>query len=611
LRCGYERFCGMSLFIQGENNDTKHLSKKCLSLTIIYHSHICGGKILKKSKILITFILFILLISISTTNAFINNNCFFSSSYTDLWDGYIIFSPEYSTKTFLMDMNGDVVHSWDSNYIQGLPVYLIENGNLIRGCSKLDNTRFVVGGFTGRVELQDWDGFLLWEFDYSTNQYCLHHDIEPLPNGNILMVAWEYKTASEAVDAGRNPKNIQGGQLWPDKIIEVEPTGPSSGSIVWEWHVWDHLIQDFDSSKENYGVVANHPELIDINSGGRQSDFNHINSIDYNEEFDQILLSSHNQNEIWIIDHSTTTEEAAGHSGGTYGKGGDLLYRWGNPQVYDAGGRADQQLFGQHDAQWIESGCPGEGNILIFNNGMGRPDGEYSSIVEIVPPVNNDGYYEFSSGSSYMPKEPVWIYTAENPSDFFSPKVSGVQRLPNGNTLICIGDSGIFFEVTSEKVTVWDYVNSYPNLKSNSVFKIHKYGVDYPGLTSLFQQSPNTPSLPEGSSSGIVGKEYTYSTNTSDPQGDNIFFCFDWGDGSDSGWLGPYPSGEICKANHIWTEKGNYEIRVKARDIYGYESNWSDLLPVSMTKSKAINIPLFLQRLFQRFPFFEKILNLN
>jgi len=81
---------------------------------------------------------------------------------------------------------------------------------------------------------------------------------------------------------GRNPNF---GHVYPDHIIEVEPTGQSSGNIVWEWHVWDHLIQEYNPAKENYGIVADHPELIDINFGGKLADFNHINSIDYNEKF--------------------------------------------------------------------------------------------------------------------------------------------------------------------------------------------------------------------------------------------------------------------------------------------------------------------------------------
>ena len=569
-------------------------------------------------KIISIFILFIItagsIFSISTT-AISKNQEKDKSSYSQFsnnepFEGYTLFSPEYSTKTFLIDIDGEIVHSWDSNYIQGLPVYLLENGNLIRGCSKFDNPRFVAGGFTGCVEIFDWNRVLLWEFDYSTDQYCLHHDIEVLPDGNVLMIAWEYKTRIEAIVAGKNPKNIQGEQLWPDHIIEVKPAGFSGGTIVWEWHVWDHLVQDYDSSKENYGVVADHPELIDINSGGRHADFNHINSIDYNADFDQILLSSHNQNEIWIIDHSTTVEEAAGHSGGKYGKGGDLLYRWGNPQVYDAGSSVDQKFFGQHDAQWIESGCPGEGNILVFNNGQGRLDGKYSSIDEIVPPVNDNGNYDYTVGSPYAPEEQMWIYTADNPNDFYSPKVSGSERLPNGNTLICMGDSGIFFEVTLEKETIWEYINTYPNMKSNNVFKIHRYGLDYPGLTVLFQR-PNKPSMPNGSNSGIIGNEYFYSSITTDPDDDEIFYWFDWGDGSNSGWIGPYDSGDNAIASHIWDKIGIYEICVKAKDIHGFESEWSDPLPVTMPRNKAyINTPFLnlLQQHLNLFPIIRLLL---
>jgi hypothetical protein len=560
----------------------------------------------KKLSIIFIFLILISCFSVpSIEGNNINNNNFKQINYiltnnSEPFNGYTLFSPEYSTKTFIIDINGNIVHSWDSNYIQGLPVYLLENGDLIRGCSNLDNTRFLAGGFTGRVEIYDWNNSLIWDFDYSTDRYCLHHDIEVLPNKNILMISWEYKTASEAVAAGRNPNNIQNGQLWPDKIIEIKPIGPSESKIVWEWHVWDHLIQDFDSSKDNYGVVADHPELIDINTGGRLSDFNHINSIDYNQEFDQILLSSHNQNEIWVIDHSTTTEEAADHTGGKYGKGGDLLYRWGNPRMYKTGGFEDQQLFGQHDAQWIELGCPGEGNILIFNNGQGRPDGKFSSIVEIQPPVNGTGYYDLTFGSSYMPTEPIWLYTAENPGDFFAPKISGAQRLPNGNTLICMGDKGFFFEVTLEKETVWEYENTYPNTISNNVFKIRRYGLDYPGLFSLFQ-NPEKPNTPNGPTSGEAGKKYSYTTNANDPEDDQLYYWFDWGDDTNSKWFGPYDSGDIVTASHVWDSRGNFEIRVKVKDIHGLESDWSDPLVVSMPKNKLFIVSI-IKRLMERFP---------
>jgi hypothetical protein len=400
-------------------------------------------------------------------------------SYT----GYTLYSPMISTETFLINNSGAVVHSWRSTHKPALSVYLLENGNILRTAFPGYNPRFWGGGIGGRVEIFDWNGTRVWSFDYSTSDYCLHHDVEMLPNGNILMIAWEYKSTAEAISQGRNPNTIPQNQLWADHIIEVQPTGSTSGTIVWEWHLWDHLIQDYDPTKENYGVVRDHPELVDINYGGNLlSDWTHINSIDYNEEYDQILLSVLNFDEIWVIDHSTTTEEAAGHTGGRYGKGGDLLYRWGNPLTYRTGSENDRKLFNQHDATWIKAGFPGAGNILIFNNGAGRPDQYYSSVDEIVPPMAEDGTYVRSPGSAYGPTETIWSYTAEKPADFFALNLGGAQRLPNGNTLICNGPHGQFFEVTSEKEVVWKYSNQIPDPLNSHVFKILRYGPEYPGL---------------------------------------------------------------------------------------------------------------------------------
>ncbi len=121
------------------------------------------------------------------------------------------------------------------------------------------------GGAGGGVQKVEWDGTVVWDFRYNTNGDLSHHDVKSLPNGNVLLIAWETKTRTEAIAAGRNPNYVSSNGFMPDHIIEVQPTGPTSGTIVWEWHVWDHLIQDYDSSKANYGVVGDHPELVDIN----------------------------------------------------------------------------------------------------------------------------------------------------------------------------------------------------------------------------------------------------------------------------------------------------------------------------------------------------------
>ena len=413
-------------------------------------------------------------------------------------DGYTLFAPLQLTSTYLIDLNGQVVHQWNSDYTPGNAVYLLEDGTLLRtGSVSLGiNSTFTAGGAGGQVQILSWNSDILWNFQYSSDQHLQHHDATMLPNGNVLFIAWELRTREAAIAAGRDPALLAEGALWPDHLLEVKPMGLGNGQIVWEWHVWDHLIQDFDPAKANYGSVAEHPQRVDLNyvQGRAGADWNHTNSVAYNASLDQILLSVHNFNEIWVIDHGTTTDEAAGSSGGRYGRGGDLLYRWGNPQTYRAGSRADQQLFGQHDAQWIAQGLPGAGNILLFNNGMGRPQGAYSTVEEIVPPLDEQGRYTLASGSAYDPSAPVWTYAAEAPMEFYSQNISGVQRLPNGNTLICSGAQGWFFEITEDKQVVWEFLSPFAGpgrgqrAGSNDVFKVRRYAPDYPGLAGMLAE---------------------------------------------------------------------------------------------------------------------------
>jgi len=400
-------------------------------------------------------------------------------------DGYVLYCPMWSTTTYLITNNGQVAHTWgNSIYQDSQSTYLLENGNLVRA-SLVATSFFTAGGYQGRVEIFDWNDTRLWNYEYSTFDYCSHHDVQPLPNGNILIIAWERISKNEAILAGRNPNSIQGDSIWSDYIVEVQPVGDSEGIIVWEWHAWDHIVQDFDQNKENYGIIKDHPELIDINFGNMRTDWLHTNSIDYNPELDQILLSVHNFNEIWIIDHSTTVEEAASNSGGNSGKGGDILYRWGNPRSYGRGTASDQKYFGQHGAIWVKSGYPDEGNIIVFNNGAGRSD-RYSTVDEIIPPINDEGTYEIIDNQAYGPKYQTWVFQTENPQDMYSTITSNVQRLPNGNTMICSSNQGHFLEVTKEKEVVWDYLNPYPiGFINKAVARIQWYSGDYPGLRFL------------------------------------------------------------------------------------------------------------------------------
>ena len=398
-------------------------------------------------------------------------------------EGQFLYAPMWTTTTFLRHADGSLNHSWASSFFPGIAVWWLGDGTILRTIRTGDGGG--AGGSGGGVQKVEWDGTIVWDFRYNSNGVLTHHDVKTLPNGNVLLIAWETKTRTECIEAGRNPSYVGYQGFKPDHIIEVQPTGPTSGDIVWVWHVWDHLIQDYDPTKANYGVVADHPELVDINYvTTTQTDWMHTNSIDYNEEFNQILISVHNFNEIWVIDHSTTTDEAAGHIGGNSGKGGDLLYRWGNPWAYERGSTSDQKLFMQHDATWIDEGCPGEGDILVFNNGANRPNSRYSSVDEITPPVNENGEYYLASDSAYGPVTQTWIYTGNPPTSFYAGHISGAWRLPSGNTLITNGETGKIFEVTPDLTTVWQY---------NTGGQVFKVVYIPPGEQQ--PPEPNTPNL--------------------------------------------------------------------------------------------------------------------
>lgn len=404
------------------------------------------------------------------------------------FNGYTLFTGTSSNDTYLIDNCGHQINRWKGTLRPGLAVYLLEDGSLLR--TARIGSDFNAGGTGGRLERYSWEGELLWAYDYSSATVHQHHDVAPMPNGNILILAWEKKSREEILLAGRDSGLVNNEGLWLEQVVEIVPAGMGEAEIVWEWHMGDHLVQDYDATKANYGEVAMHPELLNLNYSptGINFDWLHANAIDYNPELDQIVLSSRNFNEFWIIDHSTTTAEAASHTGGNAGRGGDLLYRWGNPQAYGRGTAEDQRLYGQHHVHWIPAGYPDEGKILLFNNGLSRPAGEFSTVEMLTPPLNSDGTYAISATEAYGPTAVDWMYQAP---DFYSIRISGAQRLPNGNTLICEGNDGRFFEVNQEGDIHWEYINPIrqtgpvsqgDNISSNGAFRITRYAPDYPGL---------------------------------------------------------------------------------------------------------------------------------
>ncbi len=367
----------------------------------------------------------------------------FGNLFSQQWGEYTFYSLKGTNTAVLLDTNGTLFKAWTfpTTDKTGYSSYVLQGGTVLRTVARTGNS-FNGGPICGQVQKVDWNNNVLWNFVYSTTTYCSHHDICPMPNGNVLLIAYESKTAAEVTAAGSTSNII----MWPDKIVEVKPTGLNTADVVWEWHAWDHLSQNVDAAKSNYqSSIVNHPELLNINYKTTK-DWMHVNGVSYNAELDQIAISSHNMNEIYIIDHSTTTAQAASHSGGNSGKGGDILYRWGNPAAYGASGTAVFNVV--HDAHWIPKGCPREGYLVGFNNnGVSTT----KSAVDFVNPPRYGYNYDITLGSAYLPS----TYSKRYPCNGYTSNEGGSQQMPNGNVLITIALSGNVYEIDSNGNTLW------------------------------------------------------------------------------------------------------------------------------------------------------------
>jgi hypothetical protein len=219
---------------------------------------------------------------------------------------------------------------------------------------------------------------------------------------------------------------------------------------------------------------------VDINYNymkhGNPNSFSHINGIEYIYDLDILVLSVRNFNELWFIDHSTTIAEASSHAGGKRKKGGDILYRWGNPFAYKSGLYENRKLFAQHNPTYLKN-LPGHGgNLMVYNNlQIDSNSVEFSSISEINIPFNNGDFIQLENRAG-LPLDYAWNL---KPADFSSKNISSAQRLPNGNTLTCKGAGGVFYEFTTTGELVWKY--NMP-LGMSSVFKTMRYPKDYPAF---------------------------------------------------------------------------------------------------------------------------------
>lgn len=422
--------------------------------------------------------------------------------------GYLLFmvtgiaaDVQLDNTVYLLDPDGNIAHTWDAHE-PGAPevasVWLLENGTLLRQQpigDYLDLEGTQVGSY-GILQLVDWDGKVLWEYERCiVGQHCLHHDMKPMPNGNILAMAHVAFSRDEVMHWGATDSAPT---VQFEQVLELKPNlDDGSTEIVWMWNSWDHIVQDVDPNKPNYGIVHEEVGKHDINQRRLGREHLHMNSVDYHPERDLIMLSAPRASEIWLIDHSTTTDEAAGSTGGRHGKGGDFIYRWGNPAAYDRGAPGERILGGQHDARWLLDRPGAGGNITIHNNSAGQIPGapdpiswnlgtRYSSALEVAVPFNSDGFIERESGRPFK-GEITWQYQAYPDSTWFSPFMSAVERLPNGNTLITNSHNMRIFEVTPDGEIVMDFVleRLLPEELGRSggrIWRAFKLPIDYPGL---------------------------------------------------------------------------------------------------------------------------------
>jgi hypothetical protein len=444
---------------------------------------------------------------------------------TRFWDkssaynGYTLFAG--NGKTYLVDMEGHIIKTWNI----GTNPRLSETGTIV------DATKADPSGYTGWQEL-DWNGNVIWSYTEKRTGYAPHHDFKKIWNKKLgaytfLYIANKTVTQQQCLDAGCNPANVnlyKTAQM--DAIVEVDLTG----NVIWEWWFFDHVVQDLDATKTaTYGVVKTTPGRIDLNLPGRpvKSDWLHCNSLDYNEDLDQIVTNSV-QGEFYVIDHGNTfvANNPVESIKLAASAAGDFLYRFGDPARYDQGDppsiledwtnstAGHKQIGGSHDIQWIKKGLPGAGNFLIFNNGEYLFEHTPQSYINEINPYMNSagttltsfvnppdaGYIKYSAPNKDQMKQTknqskqiVWSYSSKNSVNFYSTIGSSAQRLPNGNTFVCAMNSGHFFEVTSSGMVVWEYISpctrdgikkiitdNYPTY--NAAFRAYRYAADYAGL---------------------------------------------------------------------------------------------------------------------------------
>jgi len=327
----------------------------------------------------------------------------------------------------MVDMDGNLVNTWNVPKCRlGCNLQPLANGNIL--------TFAVIDEADTALAELDWNSNILWSYHDSVH-HRLHHDFERLSNGNTIILCHEIREVPQISRKG----------IVDDYILEIDP----QGNVLWEWYTHEHF--------EALGLSAEALELI-YEQGRDWTHTNSIQSLPANPLGDprfkegNILVSQRNTSVVFIIDRPS----------------GDIVWKTDPNQGIS---------LGQHNTQLLRPGQVGAGGILMFDNGgiAGYPEQArlYSRVIEIDP-------FSF---------EKLWEYngyhSGQNAFSFFSPLMSGAQRLPNGNTLICEADTGRLFEITRDKEIVWEYINPYfhpeKTGESNEVYRAWRVEFDWAG----------------------------------------------------------------------------------------------------------------------------------
>src|SRR5262245_33121969 len=309
--------------------------------------------------------------------------------------GFTLFAPMTGGGVvYLIDIQGNVTHTWTLPYPPGLYGYLTDRGTLFYNGQIPNDTFLGKQPFMGGSVLEmDWNGRILWELKRPDH----HHDGRLLKNGNVILLCGAELPGEVAkrVRGGRAGSESEGGKMWSDVIVETT----TDGRVVWEWKVWEHLDPAVD------GLTALQDE---------RAEWTHANSV-WEDADGSLLVSFRNISTVIRIDRGT----------------GNIVWKLGAPP-----------LSGQHAPHMLANG-----NMLLFDNGPHRLDESYpfSRVIEINPAT----------------KAIAWKYQEARTFNFYSPRISNAQRLPNGNTLINEGVFGRFFEVPSAGEVVWEYANPH------------------------------------------------------------------------------------------------------------------------------------------------------